>query len=425
MRPLQKPMTLVEKILAEHAGLPEVKPGQYVEAWVDLVMLSDVAVRSVKAFYETGATQVHDPDRIAIVFDHNVPARDTKTAEDIRLLREFARTQGIRHLFDLPRGGIQHLVPAENGLVYPGMIIIDGSHTCTDGALGVLATGVSAEDRAVAMATGKLWFRVPETMRVVLKGRPKPYVTGMDIGLALLGKIKANGAIYMAIEFTGETLEFLPLDARFTLCNLTMEAGAKTGIIEVDEKTLDFYRNLGLPEPATYFKNDPNTPIRETIPLDVGILPLQVAQPESPDNVSPLEEVLGTPLTHGFIGYCVNGRLSDLALAAGILQGRKVDPGVNLTITPGSQRILREAVKKGYITAFLEAGAVIAPPTCGACAGIHMGVLGPGDTAISTSNRNFPARMGHPQSRVYLANPAVVAASAVRGVISSPEEVLS
>jgi 3-isopropylmalate/(R)-2-methylmalate dehydratase large subunit len=418
-------MTLVEKILAINAGLPEVKPGQYVEARVDLVILSDVAVRSVKAFQEIGVKKVYDPERIAIVFDHNVPARDTKTAEDIRFLREFARTQGIRHFFDLPRGGIQHLVPAENGLIYPGMIVIDGSHACTDGALGVLATGVSAEDRAVAMATGKLWFRVPETLRVVLQGKPKPYVTGMDIGLALLGKIKANGAIYMAIEFSGETLEYLPMDTRFTLCNLTMEAGAKTGIIGVDDKTLDFYHRLGLPQPVEYIKTDPESLIRETLSLEVDVLPLQVAQPESPDKVSPLEEVLGTPLTHGFIGYCVNGRLSDLALAAGVLLGRKVNPGVNLTITPGSQRIFKEAVKKGYITTFLEAGAVIAPPTCGACAGIHMGVLGPGDTAISTTNRNFPGRMGHPQSRVYLANPAVVAASAVRGVISSPEEVLS
>lgn len=418
-------MTLVEKILAKNADLSEVKPGQYVEARVDLVLLSDVAVRSVKAFHEIGATKVYDPDRIAIVFDHNVPARDTKSAEDIAFLREFARTQGIRNLFDLPRGGIQHLVPAENGLISPGMIVIDGSHTCTDGALGVLAAGVSAEDRAVAMATGKLWFRVPETLRVVLRGKPKPFLTGMDIGLALLGRIKANGAIYMAIEFTGETLNYVNMDTRFTLCNLTMEAGAKTGIVEVDKKTLDFYRSLGLSVPDTFLKGDPDSTVKETLNIDVEALPLQVAQPSSPDNVSALDEVLGTPITHGFIGYCVNGRLSDLASAAGILQDKKVNPKVNLTITPGSQRILRQAIHKGYISTFLEAGAVIAPPTCGACAGIHMGVLGPEDTAISTTNRNFPGRMGHPQSRVYLANPAVVAASAIKGVISTPEEVLS
>lgn len=418
-------MTLVEKILAKNADLSEVKPGQYVEARVDLVLLSDVAVRSVKAFHEIGATKVYDPDRIAIVFDHNVPARDTKSAEDIAFLREFARTQGIRNLFDLPRGGIQHLVPAENGLISPGMIVIDGSHTCTDGALGVLAAGVSAEDRAVAMATGKLWFRVPETLRVVLRGKPKPFLTGMDIGLALLGRIKANGAIYMAIEFTGETLNYVNMDTRFTLCNLTMEAGAKTGIVEVDKKTLDFYRSLGLSVPDTFLKGDPDSTVKETLNIDVEALPLQVAQPSSPDNVSALDEVLGTPITHGFIGYCVNGRLSDLASAAGILQDKKVNPKVNLTITPGSQRILMQAIHKGYISTFLEAGAVIAPPTCGACAGIHMGVLGPEDTAISTTNRNFPGRMGHPQSRVYLANPAVVAASAIKGVISTPEEVLS
>jgi 3-isopropylmalate/(R)-2-methylmalate dehydratase large subunit len=305
------------------------------------------------------------------------------------------------------------------------MIVIDGSHTCTDGALGVLATGVSAEDRAVAMATGRLWFRVPETLRVVLRGRSKRYITGMDIGLALLGKIKANGAIYQAVEFTGETLDHLPMDTRFTLCNLTMEAGAKTGIIEVDGKTLDFYRAQGLPVPENYPKGDPDNPVKEIIEIDVETLPLQVAQPSSPDNVTNLKKVLGTPITHGFIGYCVNGRLSDLALAAGVLRGKRVNSRVNLTITPGSQRILLQAIQHGYITTFLEAGAVVAPPTCGACAGIHMGVLGPGDTAISTTNRNFPGRMGHPQSRVYLANPAVVAASAVSGVISSPEEVLS
>lgn len=417
-------MTLVEKILAEHSGLPEVRPGQYFEAWVDLVILSDVAIRSVKAFYEIGAKKVYDPKRIAIVFDHNVPARDIKTAEDICFLKEFAKTHGITHFFDLPRGGIQHLVPAENGLIYPGMIVIDGSHTCTDGALGVLATGVSAEDRAVAMATGKLWFRVPETMRVLLHGRPKSYLTGMDIGLALLGKIKANGATYMAIEFAGETLKYLTMDTRFTLCNLTIEAGAKTGIIEVDEKTLNFYCALGLSEPKKYFKGDPESFVKETIQIDVETLSLQVACPYSPDNVFALKNVLGTSITHGFIGYCVNGRLSDLELAARVLKGQKVHPNVNLTITPGSQRILEEAIRNGYISTFLEAGAVIAPPTCGACAGIHMGVLGPGDTAISTTNRNFPGRMGHSQSRVYLANPAVVAASTVRGAISTPEEFL-
>lgn len=418
------PMTLVEKILAEHSGFSTVKPGQYLEAQVDLVILSDVAIRSIKAFYEIGVPKVYDSKRIAIVFDHNVPARDIKTAEDICFLKEFAKIQGITNFFDLPRGGIQHLVPAENGLIYPGMIVIDGSHTCTDGALGVLATGVSAEDRAVAMASGKLWFRVPETMRVLLHGRPKSYVTGMDIGLALLGKIKANGATYMCIEFAGETLKYLPMDTRFTLCNLTMEVGAKTGIVDVDEKTLDFYRVLGLPEPKKYFKSDPESIVKETIQIDVETLSPQVACPYSPDNVSTLEHVLGTSITHGFIGYCVNGRISDLELAARVLKNQKVHPNVNLTITPGSQRILKEAIKKGFISTFLEAGAIIAPPTCGACAGIHMGVLGPGDTAISTTNRNFPGRMGHSQSRVYLGNPAVVAASAVRGAINTPEEFL-
>jgi len=418
-------MTLVEKILANHAGLTDVRPGQYVEADVDLVLLSDVAVRSIQAFRELGATHVYNSEKIAIVFDHNVPARDVKTADVLRTMKQFARQQGIKNIFDLPRGGIQHLVPAENGLIYPGMIVVDGSHTCTDGALSVLATGVSAEDRAVAMATGRLWFRVPETLRVFLRGRPKRHVTGMDIGLALLRRIGANGATYRAIEFVGDTLDHLPMSARFTLCNLTMEAGAKTGLVGVDEKTIAFYRDMGLPSPSHYPRSDADAVFAERLSLNIEDLEPQVAAPYSPDNVSDLTSILGLPISHAFIGFCVNGRLPDLELAAQVLEGRTVSPDVTLSITPGSQRVFREAVQRGYINIFLEAGAVVTPPTCGACAGIHMGVLGPEDVAISTSNRNFKGRMGHPDSKVYLANPAVVAASAIRGKISSPVEVLS
>jgi len=420
-----KPMTLVEKILAQHSGLTGVEPGQYVEAEVDLVMLSDVAVRSIQAFQELGAKKVYDPERIAIVFDHNVPARDVKTAEVLRLIKEFAESQEIRHVFEQPWGGIQHLVPAENGLIYPGMIVVDGSHTCTDGALAALATGVSAEDRAVAMATGRLWFRVPETLKIVLKGRPGPYISGMDLGLAMLRRIGANGATYRAVEFTGESLKHIPMHARFTLCNLTMEAGAKTGIVEVDDKTVRFYEEMGLPAPKEYPRGDPDADVAKSLEIDVDGLELQVAAPYSPDNVFDLKDVRGLPITHAFIGYCVNGRLADLTQAAEILENQKVNHGVNLMVTPGSQRVYSEAVRRGYIQIFLDAGVTVAPPTCGACAGIHMGVLGPGDVAISTTNRNFRGRMGHPDSRVYLANPAVVAASAVAGEITSPREVVS
>jgi 3-isopropylmalate/(R)-2-methylmalate dehydratase large subunit len=417
------PMTLVEKILARHAGLSRVKPGDYVEADVDLVLLSDVAFRSIQAFRELGAQRVCDPERIAIIFDHNVPARDVKTAEILNAMREFASSQGIRNVFDQPRGGIQHLVPAENGLIYPGMIIVDGSHTCTDGALGVLATGVSAEDRAVAMATGRLWFRVPETLRITLRGRPRKYITGMDIGLALLRRIGANGATYCAIEYAGDTLRHLPMSARFTLCNLTMEAGAKTGIVGVDDKTLDFYREMNFALPSDYPEGDADAAVAGEIEIDVEGLDLQVAVPYSPDNVWDLAGLQGLPITHGFIGYCVNGRIADLEQAARVLEKRKVHPSVLLTVTPGSQRVYREALEKGYIRTFLDAGALVAPSTCGACAGIHMGVLGPGDVALSTTNRNFRGRMGHPESKVYLANPAVVAASAITGKITSPMEV--
>jgi 3-isopropylmalate/(R)-2-methylmalate dehydratase large subunit len=418
-------MTLVEKILAEHTGLPSVKPGQYIEAAVDRVLLSDVATRSIQAFHELGAKKVYDPERIAIVLDHNVPARDIKTAQVVQIIKEFASSQGIRHVFDLARGGIQHLVLAENGLIYPGMIVVDGSHTCTDGALGVLATGVSAEDRAVAMATGHLWFRVPETLRVVLNGRPRNHVAGMDVGLALLRRIGANGATYRAVEFTGESLNHLPMSARFTLCNLTMEAGAKTGIVGVDNKTLAFYEDMKLPVPKVCPEGDPDAEVGESLEIDVEGLELQVAAPYSPDNVSDLKNIEAVPITHAFIGYCVNGRLTDLEQAAQVLTNNQVDPGVSLIVTPGSQKVFREAVERGYVKTFLDAGAVIAPPTCGACAGIHMGVLGPGDVAISTTNRNFPGRMGHAHSQVYLANPAVVAASAIAGKIVSPGEMVS
>ena len=418
-----KPMTLIEKILARHSGLKFVEPGQYVEAEVDLVMLSDVALRSIQAFQELGAKKVYDPEKIAIVFDHNVPARDVETAEVLRSIKDFAQSQGIPHVFEQPWGGIQHLVPAENGLIYPGMIVVDGSHACTDGALSALATGVSAEDRAVAMATGRLWFRVPETLRIVLRGRPGPYISGMDIGLAMLRQVGANGATYRAVEFTGESLEYIPMHARFTLCNLTMEAGAKTGMVEVDDKTLQFYKEMGLPAPEEYPRGDPDADVAESLEIDVDRLELQVAVPYAPDKVVDLKDVAGLPITHAFIGYCVNGRLPDLGQAAEILKNQKVSRSVNLMVTPGSQRVYREAVRRGYIQTFLDAGVTVAPPTCGACAGIHMGVLGPGDTAISTTNRNFRGRMGHPDSRTYLANPAVVAASAVAGEITIPGEV--
>jgi 3-isopropylmalate/(R)-2-methylmalate dehydratase large subunit len=418
-------MTLVEKILAGHAGLSIVRPGQYVEAQVDLVILSDVAFRSIQAFKELGAKRVFDPNRIAIIFDHNVPARDTRSATVLNMMKEFAFSQGIKNLFDQSRGGIQHLVPAEKGLIKPGMIVVDGSHACTDGALATLATGVSAEDRAVAMATGRLWFRVPETLRVVLRGRSKEHISGMDIGLALLGRIGAAGATYKAIEFTGDSLGHLSMSARFTLCNLTMEAGAKTGIIGVDEKTIGFYEDMGLAVPKTYPAGDPDAAVAETLEIDVADLEFQVAAPDSPDNVTDLKDLQGIPITHAFIGFCVNGRLSDLAKAAEILENKEVSTAVSLIVTPGSQRVFKEAVRLGFVQTLLNAGAVITPSTCGACAGIHMGVLGPGDVAISTSNRNFKGRMGHPDSKVYLASPAVAAASAIAGEIVSPHEVIS
>jgi 3-isopropylmalate/(R)-2-methylmalate dehydratase large subunit len=416
-------MTLVEKILASHAGLLTVRPGQYIEAEVDLVILSDVAFRSIQAFNELGAKQVFDSNRIAIIFDHNVPAHDTRSADVFNEMRKFAFSQGIKNLFDQSKGGIQHLVPAEKGLIYPGMIVVDGSHTCTEGALATLATGVSAEERAVAMATGRLWFRVPETLKVILRGLPKEHISGMDIGLALLGRIGAAGAVYKAIEFAGRSLEHLSMSARFTLCNLTVEAGAKTGIIGVDEKTIAFYKNMGLPLPRTYPEGDHDAAIAETLEIDVEGLGFQVAAPDSPDNVMDLKALIGIPITHAFIGFCVNGRLSDLAKAAEILENKEVSPAVSLIVTPGSQRVFKEAVRLGFIQTILEAGGVLTPPTCGACAGIHLGVLGSGDVAISTSNRNFKGRMGHADSKVYLASPAVVAASAIAGEISSPKEV--
>ena len=418
-------MTLVEKILANHADLSTVRPGQYVEAEVDLVVLSDVAFRSIEAFKELGNNRVFDPNRIAIIFDHNVPARDTRSATVLNMMRDFASSQGIKNFYDQSNGGIQHLVPAEKGLVKPGMIIVDGSHACTDGALATLATGVSAEDRAVAMATGSLWFRVPETLKVILRGRPKEHISGMDIGLALLGRIGAAGATYKAIEFAGDGLEQLPMNARFTLCNLTMEAGAKTGIIGVDEKTIRFYEDMGLSVPRSYPEGDPHAAVAETLEIDVADLEFQVAVPDSPDNVMELKDLHGIPITHVFIGFCVNGRLSDLAKAAEILLNKEVNPAVNLIVTPGSQKVFKEAVRSGIVQALLDAGGIITPSTCGACAGIHMGVLGPGDVAVSTSNRNFKGRMGHPDSKVYLASPAVAAASAIAGQIASPDEVAS
>lgn len=417
-------MTIVEKILAAHAGLDRVVPGQLVEARVDRVLANDItAPIAIREFRQAGALRVFDPERIILVPDHFAPNKDIASAEQCRLVREFAREQQLTHYFEVGRMGIEHALIPEQGLVLPGEIIIGAdSHTCTHGALGAFATGVGSTDVAAAMIAGELWFKVPETMKFIFSGRLRPWVSGKDLILYIIGDIGVDGALYRAMEFGGEAIDGLSMDGRLTMANMAIEAGGKCGIFATDAVTHSYLQErISQTWPPVAADEDAGYCAVHHYRCE-DIEP-QVAFPHSPDNTRPISSVGGNvPIHQAVIGSCTNGRIEDLRTAAAILKGRKTSPGVRLIIFPATQAIYLQALREGLLEVFIEAEAVVSTPTCGPCLGGHMGILAKGETAIATTNRNFVGRMGHPESFVYLANPAVTAASAVLGRIGSPDE---
>ncbi len=418
-------MTISEKILADHSGRKEVRAGEIVNARVDMILANDVtAPLSIQEFYRMGARQVFRREAVAMVPSHFAPSPTLKAASQIQVMREFSRQQGLPYFFEIGRMGIEHVLLPEEGLIVSGDLVIGAdSHTCTNGALGAFATGMGSTDIAAAMALGETWFRVPETLKIVYYGRRKPWVTAKDLILYTIGKIGVAGAIYQALEYTGEAVADISMEGRFTMANMAIEAGAKTGIFEPDERTLAWQAGRAK-RPPRVFRSDPDAEFAGVVEIDVSRVQPQVAFPHLPENTRPVDEAagLGIRIDQAFIGSCTNGRIEDLRLAAAVIRGRTVHPDVRLIVIPASQRVYRQALAEGLIETFVEAGAAVSTPTCGPCLGAHMGVLAKGERAISTSNRNFVGRMGHPQSEIYLASPAVVAASAVMGRIASPEE---
>ena len=416
-------MTITEKILAAHAGLDEVEPGQFIKAKVDVALGNDItAPLAIEQFRKIGAQKVFDPERVILVPDHYTPNKDIRSAELAKIVREFAKEQGLKYYFEVGRMGIEHALLPEEGLVVPGDVVIGAdSHTCTYGALGAFATGVGSTDLAAAMITGEIWFKVPESMKLIYYGEMGRWVTAKDLILYTIGDIGVDGALYRAMEFTGETIRKLSMDGRLTICNMAIEAGAKSGIIEPDEVTIRYVEGRAK-RPYKLYRSDPDARYVEVREYDVSKIEPQVAFPFKPENTKPISEVGEIPIDQVVIGSCTNGRLEDLRLAAKVLRGRKVHPYVRLIVIPATQRIYLEALREGLIEVFIEAGGVVSTPTCGPCLGGHMGVLAAGERAVSTTNRNFRGRMGHPESEVYLANPAIAAASAVLGRIGSPDE---
>ena len=415
--------TMAEKILASHAGVNDARPGDLLTCRVDKIMATDVtAPLSIEVFRKMGATRVADPSSCILINDHFVPAKDILSANLAKAMREFAREQGIEAYFEVGRSGICHALVPEKGLVGPGEILVGAdSHTCTAGALGCFATGVGSSELAAAWALGEMWFRVPETIRVEVEGTFRPHVTSKDLILHLISQLGVEGARYWAIEYGGEAVSAMPMHARLTLCNMSIEAGAKAGMVASDAVTADYLSARGRAVVAAAGP-DPDATYARTIRVDLGLLELQVAEPFMPSNVRPVGDFREVGVDQVFIGSCTNGFLEDLAAAAAILKGRRVAPRVRLIVTPATQDIYLQALRGGIIEDLLVAGAAVTTPTCGACLGGHNGVLGGNEVALATTSRNFRGRMGDPTSRVYLANPAVAAATAVLGRIASPED---
>lgn len=418
-------MTMVEKILAAHSGRDSLEPGEIVNAKLDLVLGNDITTPvAIEEFEKIGVDQVFDRDKIALVPDHFTPNKDINSAGQTKSIREFAAEKGITNYFEIGEMGIEHCLLPEQGLVKPGQIIIGAdSHTCTYGAFGALGTGVGSTDMAAGMATGEAWFKVPETMKFVFSGELQPWVGGKDLILHTIGDIGVDGALYRAMEFTGEVIDNLSMADRMTISNMAIEAGGKCGLIAPDQTTFDYLEGR-VDDDYTVFKSDEDASYYQVKEYDVSSLEPQVAYPHLPENTRPISQVGEIPVDQVVIGSCTNGRLKDIREAAEVLKGKKKAANVRLLIFPGTQEIYKQAMHEGLVEILIDAGAAVSTPTCGPCLGGHMGVLAAGERAISTTNRNFVGRMGHPDSEVYLSNPAVAAASAIVGKIVSPEEVM-
>ncbi len=421
--------TITEKILLHHTKEKEIHPGEFINAGIDLCLGNDItAPLAIEEFEKLGVGKVFDRRKVALIPDHFAPAKDMKSANLCRVLADFTKRQNILNYFEIGRMGIEHALLPEIGLVLPGDLVIGAdSHTCTYGALGAFSTGVGSTDLAAAFATGECWFKVPESMKFVFFGRLNKWVGGKDLILHTIGDIGVDGALYKAMEFCGETIEDLSMDERFTICNMAIEAGGKSGIIAPDKTTMRYVkaikdkRRKGL---GKFYSSDPEARYSSTKEYDVRKIEPLVACPSLPSNVKKAKDLKNINVDQVVIGSCTNGRISDLEIAAKILRGKKVRSGVRLIVIPATQKIYLEAVKAGLARIFVEAGGVFSTPTCGPCLGGHVGILAEGERAISTTNRNFVGRMGHPKSEVYLSNPAVAAASAVKGRIAHPDEVV-
>jgi len=416
-------LTLAEKILAVHSGKDKVGPGEFINVRVDLVLANDItAPLAIKEFQRLGVDRVYDSKKVVMVPDHFCPNKDILSAEQAKIMREFARQYDLVY-FEVGRMGIEHVLLPEQGLVLPGEVVVGAdSHTCTYGALGAFATGMGSTDIAVAMATGEIWVKVPPTVKFVYHGKLGKWVGGKDLILYTIGNIGVDGALYSVMEFIGEAIDALPMDGRFTMANMAIEVGAKAGIFKVDDETKKYVKARANRSYQVY-QPDEDAEYTKTIEYDVSTIEPQVALPHLPSNVKPVSQVVDIRIDQVVIGSCTNGRLDDLSLAARIFKGRQVNPEVRCIIIPGTQQIYLDALHEGLIEAFIKAGAAVSTPTCGPCLGGYMGVLAAGERCVSTTNRNFIGRMGSPKSEVYLANPAVAAASAVLGRIASPEEI--
>ena len=416
-------MTMTQKILAAHAGLDHVSAGDLILAKLDLTLGNDItAPVAIREFKKLGKN-VFDRKKIALVMDHFIPNKDIKAAEQCKACRDFAGQEKIENYFDVGRMGIEHALLPEQGLVTAGDAVIGAdSHTCTYGALGAFSTGVGSTDLACAMASGRAWFKVPSALRFELKGKLSPYVSGKDVILHIIGMIGVDGALYRSMEFCGEGMHALSVSDRLCISNMAIEAGAKNGIFEADDQTLDYLKKAGAKEPKIYTA-DPDAEYEKTYVIRLDEIEPTVAFPHLPENTKTVREAGEVLIDQVVIGSCTNGRLEDLAAAADILKGKKVCDHVRTIIIPATQKIYLEAMERGYLKTFIEAGAVVSTPTCGPCLGGYMGILAAGERAVTTTNRNFVGRMGHPKSEVYLASPAVAAASAITGKISDPREV--
>lgn len=419
------PMTITEKILASHSRRRIVSPGEIVDVRIDLALANDItAPLAIEAFKEIGVKNVFHRDRVVLVPDHFTPPKDILSAEQCKILRDFARAQRLKNYFEIGDCGIEHALLPEKGLVVPGNVVVGAdSHTCTYGALGAFSTGVGSTDLGAAMAMGRLWFKVPGSLKLVYYGKLKPWVSGKDLILYTIGDIGVDGALYQAMEFCGETIKALPMSSRFTMANMAIEGGAKSGIIEPDEITYNFLKSR-TKMPYKIYRSDPDAHYSQVREYDVSKIGLQVALPHIPSNVRDVRELGKIEIDQVVIGSCTNGHLDDLRVASRILRGKRVSPFLRLIIIPATQDIYRQALREGIIEIFLQAKAVVSPPTCGPCLGGHMGVVAKGERVLATTNRNFRGRMGHPESEIYLSGPAVAASSAIKGRICHPEEVV-